>query len=208
MKAKTKISVLTLVAIIFHAIGFIGIGLLKNDIVLKATPFHLLLMFVLLAMSYQKRFTLFFKWTAIVFIAGFVVELIGTRTGWLFGSYAYSDVLGYKFLGVPLLIGLNWVMVLTGAIAVSSIFWQNKWTICLAAASLATFYDWLLEPVAIKLDYWHWNNLIVPPYNYLCWWGISFILVYVWTVLKMKPNNFSAILFTIQAVFFALLQMV
>lgn len=208
MSTKTKLSVLTIVAVLFHAIGFVGIGLLESDTILKATPFHLMLMFVLLAISYQDKLIQFLKVSAVIFAIGFLAEVLGVHTGLLFGDYSYSEVLGLKLFDVPLLIGANWVMVIVGATAVASIFWKNKWAICAAAASLATFYDWLLEPVAMDLNYWQWDRFIVPLYNYVCWWGLSFMLVYIWSVFKLRVNNFSAILFTIQALFFALLQIV
>ena len=39
---------------------------------------------------------------------GFFIEVIGVKTGFIFGSYYYGAAMGIKILAVPLLIGLNW----------------------------------------------------------------------------------------------------
>lgn len=205
MSTKRKISILIAIAILFHLIGVIGIGILHSDTVLKATPFHLVLMFVLLLLSYEKRLPQFLKWAVLTFAIGFVVELVGVHTGLLFGDYQYGTVLGYRLYEVPVLIGVNWVIVLVGAVALSSMFVRNKWAMILVAATLATVLDWLIEPIAIKLGYWSWVGHGIPFYNYVCWWAVSVLLAFLWTNFKLKANNFSAILFIIQAVFFALL---
>lgn len=205
MSTNRKISILISIAILFHLIGVIGIGILHSDTMLKATPFHLVLMFVLLLLSYEKRLLQFLKWVILTFAIGFVVELIGVHTGLIFGDYTYGVVLGYKVYEVPVLIGVNWVMVLVGAIALSSMFIRNKWVMILIAATLATVLDWLIEPVAIKLGYWSWAGHGIPFYNYVCWWAVSILLAFLWTNFKLKANNFSAILFIIQAIFFAIL---
>jgi len=43
---------------------------------------------------------------------GFGVEVLGVKTELIFGSYHYGESLGYKWLSVPLLIGVNWCMLL------------------------------------------------------------------------------------------------
>ena len=59
------------------------------------------------------------------FLTGMITEILGVQWGWIFGNYQYGDALGYKVLGVPLLIGVNWALltIITGAIAQQ--FYQN-----------------------------------------------------------------------------------
>src|SRR5690606_27651627 len=61
----------------------------------------------------------FFALIAIVYLAGFAIEAVGVATGSIFGTYSYSDVLGPKLLDTPLIIGINWLMLIyaTGTIA-------------------------------------------------------------------------------------------
>ena len=39
----------------------------------------------------------------------------------------------------------------------------------LLAAALATAFDFLLEPVAVRLDYWRWRDGVIPLQNYVAW---------------------------------------
>ena len=42
-------------------------------------------------------------------------------------------------------------------------------------ALLMVCFDVLMEPAAVKLDYWTWMNADIPLQNYLVWFGLSFI---------------------------------
>ena len=42
-------------------------------------------------------------------------------------------------------------------------------------ALLMVCFDLLMEPAAVKLDYWTWMNGDIPLQNYLVWFGLSFI---------------------------------
>ena len=49
---------------------------------------------------------------AFIFLAGFVVEMIGTNSGLIFGGYTYGPTLGLKVGETPVLMGLNWIMMI------------------------------------------------------------------------------------------------
>ena len=48
----------------------------------------------------------------ICFAVGVSVEIMGINTGILFGDYTYGDVLGFKLRDVPVLIGVNWFIII------------------------------------------------------------------------------------------------
>jgi len=50
---------------------------------------------------------------------GMLAEVVGVATGLPFGAYAYSDSLGAKLLGVPLVIPLAWAMMAYPAFVVA-----------------------------------------------------------------------------------------
>lgn len=206
MKKHLTTNNLTLFAIVFHLIGLVGIGVLHNAQIRAATPYHLLLMFILLLLSFGKQFQPFIKWTVVACIIGFAAEWVGVHTGWLFGHYNYTAALGWRWQQVPLLIGCNWVIVLAGAACLSSLVTGNKLIGCILAALLATGYDFVLEPMAIKLGYWQWSGGHIPLYNYICWFGVSFVLAWCWHSFKVRFNQFPVNLFIIQVLFFAILQ--
>ena len=138
-------------------------------------------------------------------MTGLGAEWIGIHTGWLFGAYSYGTALGPMWQAVPVIICCNWVIVMSGAISLAALFTENRYVLPVFAASIATAYDWVLEPDALKLEYWHWQGGI-PLYNYVCWWGIGLLLTILWQFFKIKPNQFAVNLFTIQVLFFALLR--
>jgi putative membrane protein len=75
-------------------------------------------------------------------------------------------------------------------------------------ASLAVLFDWLMEPVAIKLGFWTWGgDGSVPFYNYFCWLLISILLLTVFNFFNFrKENKFAVNLLLTQALFFLILR--
>lgn len=198
--------ILTGIAILFHLIGLLGIAVFKSERISLTTPFHLLLMFGLLVFSYNSNRGVFIKWAIVAYLCGFWAEWVGVHTGWLFGSYSYGDVLGTKWLEIPLIIGVNWIVVIAGAIAIAKRVTKNKWWMPICAATIATAYDWLLEPVAIRLEYWQWAGDDVPMYNYISWWLVSLLPAMIWQKMEVQPNQFSLNLLIVQALFFIALR--
>lgn len=193
-----------------------------RDWFVNNTPLVLLIMFLLLSksqMNQSKKYIVFFL---IAFMTGMITEIIGVNTGLLFGHYQYSNVFGLKLFGVPLLIGLNWFIIVTCA---DSFFNQNTALVqqkinlniskkalviyeIVGGAIIATCFDIILEPVAIELNFWTWENAQVPVSNYICWFLISTALLAVNRYFKMLERNpFATILFIIQGTFFLILNL-
>lgn len=199
-------NILLLILIVFYSVGVIGLQTSFRGSFLNLTPFNLLLSFACLYLSFKdlslKKHVDFF----LIALAGYMIEWIGIHTSYLFGTYHYGSVLGFKIDEVPLIIGLNWVLLTFGASAI-----VNKWKIqlllkALLAGVLMTALDWLMEPVAVKSGFWWWENGSIPFYNYICWMIFSTLFSY-W-VLKRKTtetNKVSLGLFVIITLFFAIL---
>jgi bisanhydrobacterioruberin hydratase len=191
--------------LLFHAVGIAGFAIVKTRaLFLTLVPFHLLLMAVLVIKSHykiNKRFVAFF---IIAYITGYGVEWIGTSTGLLFGSYGYGKTLGTQVLGVPLLMGVLWfLMVYSAGVAMRLSGIKNKWLQALTGAVMLTLLDWLIEPVAMRFNYWDWQNDIIPYNNYLCWFIISFVLLCVFERCRFKKQSGVAAVFLItQFIFF------
>jgi putative membrane protein len=147
------------------------------------------------------------------------------NTGLLFGDYRYSTVLGIQLFQVPLLIAINWfIIIYCSGISTHSLLNKvikrvandyNEPSLKLKAisvifdgASLAVLFDWLMEPVAIQLDYWKWNeNGSIPIYNYVCWFIISACFLWIFQRLDFsKDNKFAVNLLMIQTMFFLILR--
>ncbi len=194
------------IAIIFHGVGLVGIGLLHSRGILRSTPMHLSLMGLLLVISFREQLRRFAIWGAITAVVSFWAEWTGVHTGILFGNYGYGAALGPQWLEIPLLIGLNWVVVVAGACSIAGALTRLPWLRTLLAAALATAYDWIMEPVAIRLDYWSWHSAEIPLLNYACWALFALIFAAVWQIFRLRGNLFAAGLFVIQLIFFTLLR--
>ena len=159
---------------IFHIIGAVGLLSNKQDIFLFLTPFHLLLMISLcfVFISFYK----FYKTLLYIFFLGFLVELIGVKTGFLFGDYEYGSSLGFKIWDVPLIIGVNWIILVLGSRGLVNYFVNNNKLQIVFSAVLMVFLDCIIEPVAILLDFWSWNNDIVPIQNYIMWFIVAIFM--------------------------------
>ena len=179
----------------------------------------------LLVWTQREKNTQFFLFLMITVVAGFGVEVLGVNTGLLFGNYNYGTVLGYQWWGVPLIIGVNWFIILyCCGITMSSLFKKilvqtsvtlktpipllKAISVITDGATVAVIFDWLIEPVAIKLGFWHWNDGgAIPLYNYICWVVTSLGLLTVFHFLKFdKQNKFAINLLLIQFMFFLLLR--
>jgi len=210
-------------ALLFHGTGVLGILFTPyKDLFVSSTPLVLLFMFYLLANTQLKAIKNFLLSFAIAFVISMGTEIIGVNTGLLFGQYQYGPVLGPKILGVPWLIGLNWFVIVycSGSFMIHSLeLMKSKFNIrvtatsstamvVLGGAAMATFFDFILEPVAVKLNFWTWNNGDIPLYNYLCWFLVSAVLLRINLQLKqVNAHVFASSLLIIQAVFFLMLHL-
>lgn len=221
----TKQETATAIAVFFHAIGMIGL-LYSGDkeFFIRATPLNLLLSFALLVWTQQDKNIPFFFFLFGCFAAGVAVEVIGVNTGALFGEYGYGEVLGPKWRNVPLLIGVNWfIIVYCCGISIHTLLRKltdrmhpveepdqrkslKALSVIIDGATLAVFFDWLMEPVAVRLGYWSWAGPI-PFFNYACWFVISMLLLLIFHFTKFnKQNKFAVNLLLIQLMFFLVLR--
>ena len=64
-------------------------------------------------------------------------------------------------------------------------------------------YDILLEPVAIRFDFWQWENVLVPLQNYVAWWLISLVMMTgVQHFVSNRKNPIAGWVLAIQSLFF------
>ncbi|WP_052078286.1 carotenoid biosynthesis protein [Spirochaeta lutea] len=174
---------------VFYAIGVIGHAIPRfYPFMLLLTPWVLGVFGVLvtaLAFYSEKNAIPFLPtllWLGVVYIATFLLEVLGVATGSVFGEYSYGETLGIQVFHTPIVIGLNWVIIILGLTIFVGNFVRNMYVHALGTGILATLFDFILEPVAIsKLDYWTWAERNVPIQNYIAWFIISYIfaLVYI-----------------------------
>jgi uncharacterized membrane protein len=201
---KYSLAIAIAVLVIFHGVGFWGLMFSGKPAYFQAlTPLNLLLTNALL-FSFHRSWNLSFLLFALtVFGVGFFSEVVGVHTGLLFGSYTYGSALGYKVWEVPLLIGLNWLMLvyITGHISN-----YTNWPFVAKAilgAALMVLLDFFIEPVAMQFDFWDWNKSIVPVSNYIGWFVIALLLQLYFQKTAFKKHNLIApYIYLVQILFF------
>ncbi len=129
-----------------------------------------------------RRFVL---WAAGAYALTFAAEAVGVATGAVFGEYGYGPTLGWKLLGVPVIIAFNWVMVVNGAVCIAGRILASRagagrrFALPLLAGTIAVAFDWVMEPAAIRLDYWTWAGGGIPLQNYAAWFVLAAVLAAV-----------------------------
>lgn len=104
---------------------------------------------------------------ALIFVFGFVIslgsELAGTGTGYPFGPYGYSDLLGYKIGGlVPFNIPTSWFFMLYCSLAMCGRFLRPvdtgraKLWWAVVAGLVLTAWDVSMDPAMVKTVHWMW----------------------------------------------------
>ena len=196
---KTKLSIAFLV--IIHSVGIAGMLSPYKSYFEELTPLNLQISFVVLMLNHKQlsqRWVVFF---ISIFLAGFGVEVLGVNTGFPFGEYTYGENLGFKLFNTPLMIGLNWVMLIYCSAGVVQLQ-LNKFIQAAIAATFMLLYDLNLEPVAIEIGLWSWEMVSIPLENYISWFFIAYAMHYALLRFMSVPNNqIARPLFFIQMVF-------
>ncbi|MDY6893744.1 MAG: carotenoid biosynthesis protein [Chloroflexota bacterium] len=192
-----------------YIVGIVGhlvpIGL---SVMLWLTPFVLLISGIMVLIPLRKTQPLtFWLWCGGVVAITFLVEVIGVTTGAVFGPYEYGSTLGPGIWGVPLLICWNWLFIILGAIGISQRI-RHPVLFAMLVGTLVVLFDFTLEPVAIKLDYWEWHLANIAPQNYFAWFAIAFVAAIGYRGLKLvMDSRIPRSYFAIQLLFFLVLRL-
>ena len=174
-----------------------------KDYFIIFTPLNLIISaLILLSQQFviDKKFIIF---CLFCFFCGFMVEFIGVHYGLIFGSYSYGPTLGYQINGVPLIIGLNWLMVIYSVGTMVHTLKVPVWLKVIIGAGLATLLDVVIEPVATEYNFWRWENGIIPLSNYIGWFTVSAIMLTSFYLLKINTSSRIPLYFyKIQLLFF------
>jgi putative membrane protein len=170
------------------------------------TPLSLLLLMLLFFVYHDRRDRKFWMAMIIIFLTGYGIEVVGVKTGRIFGEYEYGNILGIKLLEVPLIIGINWVIMVYGALAISSLVKWGRLAGSLLAALIMTASDFFIEKFAILSGMWSWQSQDPPLQNYLAWLIFSFafcLLAYPSIAGKTRKVGIHGYLY--QLIFFILI---
>lgn len=140
MRRGTPISKSAGILLWVYGVGLAGMLLpLSRELFIAITPLNLI---------FATLFLFYRRWPArrviitglVLFIASFLVEAVGVNTGMIFGSYSYGSALGPRLWNTPVIIGLNWFVLIYCTNVISRQLWdlmQGKFTGCRTAADQA-----------------------------------------------------------------------
>jgi len=206
---KRRELIVAVLLAVFFVVGFIGHSLQATlPLMMRMTPYTLLvcgLIAFLPVILERGRGVLI--WASVLFVSTFFLEAIGTATGRIFGPYTYGGTLGLKLLAVPVVIAFNWLLVILGSLSLARLILPIRFPAALFAALLAAGFDYLLEPTAIRLDYWTWQTAGIPLQNYAAWFLIALAAALFFVYLKLSiKTRLPLVYFLIQLAFFAALR--
>lgn len=185
----------SLIIVLFHIVGLYGFLTPAFELLfIELVPYHLLLMLGLMVFTVNDRSLNLIKFAAGVYLAGFFIEVIGVNTGQIFGDYTYGTALGIKLWATPLLIGVNWlILVYCTGVFLETFNFKSKWLFSALGAGILLGIDFLIEPVAIRFDYWSWFEGVIPVQNYLGWYIFSYCLFLFFSACNFNKRNKAAV---------------
>ncbi|MCS6993173.1 MAG: carotenoid biosynthesis protein [Anaerolineales bacterium] len=141
-----------------------------------------------------------FQTVLVVALLTYLAELLGSKTGFPFGRYHYTELLQPQLLGVPLLIPLAWLMMLPPSWAIAAILLdqarevrtnpatgaESLWFVLkfsLVSALAITAWDLFLDPQMVAWGFWVWEQpglyFGIPLSNYFGWILTAFVVTLV-----------------------------
>ncbi len=165
-----------------------------------------------IAMLAYGFYALGWRKTVIFFVCSFALsataELVGTKTGFPFGGYEYTDFLGAKILGrVPYSVPLSWFYMGFASYILAAAFVGNRnpranplWAVLLGTWLLTT-WDLVLDPAMASpamryIHFWIWHTqgpyFGMPLGNLVGWFGTGFVFIGVarlWWRTDLDPKG-------------------
>ena len=188
---------------LFHLSGLLGLLYIDKNLFASLTPLNLFISSTLLFVNQKSLKKNEIIIVFLIFSIGMIAEILGVNYGLIFGKYDYGDNLGLKLLGVPLLIGLNWVVLTFICGSISNHYIKNKFLSIIVGIILMLLIDITLEPIAPILDYWEFSGSVAPIQNYIGWTFTSLLTLCIYQFFySYKEFTFSINLFLAQLLFF------
>ena len=193
--------------ILVHFFGIIGVYFLP-DWFLPATPITILVSAIVVLLRYEKYRQSRLVAFAVIVVLAYLVEVYGVKTGNLFGTYTYGNNLGWKLFDVPLIIGVNWAVLIMAAQQITTHYIEvnNRFFSAIIVAVLLTSFDLLLEVLAPQFDFWSFTHMnYAPLQNFTAWFVVSFCFG-LYSYSHFRNQNGTAVLYgAAQLVFFIIL---
>lgn len=134
---------------------------------------------------------------ACMLVSGFGIallfEYLGSAHGLIFGEYDYTDLLGPRAFGVPVLIPAAWFMMLYPSWEIAGVLAPKRRTArVLIAAAAMTAWDLSLDPRMVADGAWIWPTggiyFGIPLSNFAGWFVTATLIFAVWTWINRSQH--------------------
>lgn len=163
--------------LILQVVGIFLLGSQWGKQFVFLTPVNLTIVAVLFYLASEPTKNEFFYFLPA--LMGWLIELAGTNTGFPFGEYTYSGILGPGLFGTPFMIGILWWVLIRSAYDICGQFISSDFFKSIITGLAMVGLDILIEPVAIGLNFWQWASAEVPLENYVAWFMCSAVFARV-----------------------------
>jgi len=194
--------------IILYSVGVIGTAIpFTRDIFISLTPFVLLISLLILYLFHEpspslKTLIVF----SFIYILSLATEMTGVNTGIPFGDYTYGRGLGVRLFGTPVIIGLNWVLLIYCTHIIAEQLMPGNLLKIAGASSLMLLYDIIMEQVAPEMDMWFFEDDVIPLINYISWFLLASFFHLLLKITDTRfENRLAPLLFISQLAFFFIL---
>lgn len=213
---KFKENYLIYIVLVLYIVGITAFLFTKTQVLVHRTSEVFLFVTVGLSLALHlldnNKF-MYLLYLLLISLTTLIIEIIGVRTSAIFGAYSYGSIFRLQVFNVPLIIGLNWVFVIVAIVVFikdwfppATRFWPRLGLSILAGIGIVLF-DVLLEPVAVKLNYWHWQGGQIPLQNYISWFIIGTVAAF--SIMKETVKGKNKLLkfnFILQIIFFFIIR--
>lgn len=162
-------------------------------LITRLTELNLLLMsslvFAFGLLNNHRNLAGFTFWSLITMLFMFLIAVIGINTGVLFGSFEYGSTLPTTLANIPLIVPLNWAMILLSAYGFLTNAVSQRNLRALFAAVIVLALKLLMDPVGVRLDYWTWDLGYIPLRNYVSWFVASIIFTQILALMKIHARS-------------------
>lgn len=191
--------------ITLYSVGVAGILLPPSrELFIALTPSVLLLSFALILYFHQpplnSRSAAAFL---LIYLVSFFVEVAGVKYGFIFGEYSYGEGLGVKLFDTPLLIGLNWLLLVYCTSVIAGKIPGTAIVRIIAASLLMVLYDFIMEHVAPGMKMWSFEGGYAPLRNYISWFLLAVLFQSGIRAARIEiVNRIAPLVFYCQGIFF------
>lgn len=104
-------------------------------------------------MAYGTQYAFTYLATTVAF--ALIVESVGVKTGWPFGTYEYDPSLGHTIAGVPYVVPFAWVM-MAHPVLIAARRVAGNWVFLYGGYAMAA-WDLFLDPQMVAANRWRWT---------------------------------------------------